>query len=273
MTRSFSLPVGCLAALTAIAWTDGAAAQDSSFHTQTCPVPETVRGYPVTVRGAEGEYALALANAAARRWEVPSRRRANFQGLGQVLRNRIVPPEPRWADDWFPRAQHVARLAVTLYRDGREPAVSIERPSGDRLFDRSLETIFGRSPYDHPLPPFPASLAADSLRVTVTLGEEPADSAATVRFAAQQTPVRPVASTLHVFPTRAMSSAAANARVLAVVKYDVGIDGRASHLQVLRALPPAFGEAVGEAILNASFTPAQSNCRPIAQSVVQDFEG
>ncbi|HKP74847.1 MAG TPA: hypothetical protein VJT67_04855 [Longimicrobiaceae bacterium] len=258
--------------LTALAWTRGAAAQESSFHTQACPIPETVRGYPVTVRGADGEYALALAHAAARRWEVPSRRRATFQGLGQV-RNRIVPPEPRWADDWFPRAQHVARLAVTLYRDGREPAVSIERPSGDRLFDRSLETIFGRSPYDHPLPPFPASLAADSLRVTVTLGEEPADSAATVRFAAQQTPVRPVRSSLRVVPTRSMSGLAANARVLAVVKYDVSVDGRASNLQVLRALPLPFGEAVGDAILNASFTPAQSNCRPIAQSVVQEFEG
>jgi hypothetical protein len=250
----------------------GAAAQEASYHTQACPVPATVRGYPVTVRGAEGPYAMALANAAARRWEVPSRRRATFPGLAQV-RNRIVPPEPRWADDWFPRAQHVARLAVTLYRDGREPAVSIERPSGDRLFDRSLETIFGRSPYDHPIPPLPASLAADSLRVTVTLGEEPADSSATVRFAAQQTPVRPVSNTLRVVPTRSMSGIAANARVLAVVKYDVGVDGRASSLQLLRALPPAFGEAVGEAILNASFTPAQSNCRPIAQSVVQDFEG
>jgi hypothetical protein len=249
-----------------------AVAQQTSYHTEACPVPENVRGYPVSVRGADGAYAQALAEAAARRWEVPSRRRGTFQGLGRV-RNRIVPPEPRWADDWFPRAQHVARLAVTLYRDGREPAVTVEKSSGDRLFDRSLETIFGQSPYDHPIPPFPESLAADSMRVTVTLGEEPADSAATVRFAAQQTAVRPVRSSLRVVPTRSMSGLAANARVFAMVKYDVGVTGRASNVQVLRALPLPFGEAVADALLNASFTPAQSNCRPIAQSVVQEFEG
>ena len=107
----------------------------------------------------------------------------------------------------------------------------------------------------------------------VGLGEEPGDSDAVVRFAAQQTPVRPVRSSLRVTLSRPVSSSAATARVMATVKYDVGLDGGASNLQVLRALPSAFGEAVGEAVLRARFTPAQSNCRPVAQSVVQDFEG
>lgn len=267
-------PTLAAAAAVLVLSTAGAAqSAQADYHTDRCPIPETVRGYPVTVHGGgDRAWAMALAEAVARRWEVPSRRRATFQGLGQV-RNRVVTPEPRWADDWFPQAQHVARLAVTLYRDGRAPAVAVERPSGDRLFDRSLETIFGRSPYDHPLPPFPATVSADSLRVTVTLGEEPADSAATVRFAAQQTPVRPIRSSLRVVPLRSMSATAAAGRVLATVKYDVGLDGSASNVQILRALPTVFGEAVGEAILNARFTPAQSNCRPVAQSVVQEFEG
>jgi hypothetical protein len=264
--------LAALALALALTAADDALAQEIVYHTEACPVPENARGYPVSVHGVGGDYAQALAEAAARRWEVPSRRRGTFQGLGRV-RNRIVPPEPRWADDWFPRGQHVARLAVTLFRDGRAPAVTVEKSSGDRLFDRSLETIFGESPYDHPIPPYPASLAADSLRVTVTLGEEPADSAATVRFAEQQTAVRPVRSSLRVVPTRSMSGLAANARVIATVKYDVGVTGRASNVQVLRALPLPFGEAVADAILNASFTPAQSNCRPISQSVVQEFEG
>jgi hypothetical protein len=246
-----------------------AAAQESPFHTETCPIPPNVRGYPVSVRGAEGAYAMALAEAAARRWEVPSRRRASIQGLGQV-RNRIVPPEPRWADDWFPRAQHVARLAVTLHRDGREPTVATERQSGDRAFDRSLETIFGRSPNDHPLPPFPASLAADSLRVIVTLGEEPADSAATVRFAAQQTAVESVRNAERARITR-QGGRATSTRIAVTVKFDVDVNGRPSNLQVLRAIPSEFGEAMGDAVLRSSYTAAQSNCRPIAMTVVQEI--
>lgn len=251
------------------------ASAGAGFHTDACPVPADVRGYPVGVRGGTGAlepaYAMALAEAAARRWEVPSRRRASFSGLAQV-RNRIVPPEPRWADDWFPGAEHVARLAVTLYRDGREPAVRVERPSGDRLFDRSLTTLFGRSPYDHPLPPFPAGLSADSVGVVVTLGEEPGDSARVVRFAAQQTTARIVPGSFRLTRRRPAQGSAA-ARTSATVKYDVDARGQMSAVQVLRASVADFGEAVAEALQGASFTPSQSNCRPIAQSVVQEFGG
>jgi hypothetical protein len=215
---------------------------------------------------------MALAEAAARRWEVPSRRRASFQGLGEV-RNRIVPPEPRWADDWFPGAEHVARLEATLYRDGREPAVRVERPSGDRLFDRSLATIFGRSPYDHPLPPFPAGLAADSVRVLLNLGEEPQGSAAVVRFAAQQTPVRLVPGTLRPSTSRRPYIPPGSTPTFATIKYDVSADGRISGTQVLRATTQEIGEIVAEQLGLASFTPARSNCREIAQSVVQQFGG
>jgi hypothetical protein len=273
----------CLAALAAplllACASRGALAQgdaETVFHTATCPVPASVRGYPVSVRGAgtealEPAYTMALAEAAARRWEVPSRRRASFQGLPQV-QNRIVPPEPRWADDWFPGAEHVARLEATLYRDGREPAVRVERPSGDRLFDRSLTTIFGRSPYAHPLPPFPAGLAADSVRVLLSLGEEPQGTAAVVRFAAQQTPARMVPGTLR--PTqRRLYIPPGTERSASFIKYDVAADGRISGIQVLRTTTREIGEAVVESLERASFTPAQSNCREIAQSVVQQFGG
>ena len=254
----------------------GTAAQEdaaSVFHTAACPVPANVRGYPVSVRSAgtdalDPAFAAALAEAAARRWEVPSRRRATFQGLAQV-QGRIVPPEPRWADDWFPGAEHVARLAVTLYRDAREPAVQVVRQSGDRLFDRSLASIFGRSPYDHPLPPYPAALAADSVRVLVGLGEEHADSAAVVRFAAQQGPVRIAPGSLRVVPPA--PRAASSARPSAVVKYDVDAAGRIASIQVLRSSSPDFAAAVAAGLRAARLTPSQSNCRPIAQSVVQSF--
>ena len=272
----------CLAALAAplllVSASRGALAQENAetvFHTATCPVPGTVRGYPVSVRGAgtealEPAYATALAEAAARRWEVPSRKRAPSQGLGQV-QNRIVPPEPRWADDWFPGAEHVARLEATLYRDGREPSVRVERPSGDRLFDRSLTTIFGRSPYEHPLPPFPAGLTADSVRVRVSLGEEPEGSAAVVRFAAQQTPARMVPGTLR--GTERRPYVRPGSWPVAIIKYDVGPDARVSGIQVLSATTREIGEAVALSVERASFTPAKSNCREIAQSVVQQFGG
>lgn len=248
----------------------------SLFHTAECPIPANVRGYPVSVRSDGGvlldpAYAAALAEAAARRWEVPSRRRASFQGLQQV-RDRIVPAEPRWADDWFPGAAHVARLSVTLYRDGREPAVRMDHPSGDRLFDRSLSTLFGHSPYDHPLPPFPPGILEDSLRVRVDLGEEPGDStrAAVVRFAAQQSPVRVTTGSLRVYRPSPGALASA-ARPSAVLKYDVDPAGRITAVQVLRSSSPGFAQAAVTGLQGATFTPAQSNCRPISQSVVQSF--
>jgi hypothetical protein len=264
------------ALLVALCHTGARAQEDagSVFHTADCPVPANVRGYPVSVRSAGAEalaptFAAALAEAAARRWEVPSRRRATFAGLAEV-QGRIVPPEPRWANDWFPGAEHVARLAVTLYRDGREPSVQVVRASGDRLFDRSLPTLFGRSPYPHPLPPYPAALATDSLRVLVSLGEESGDPAAVVRFAAQQSPVRVVPGSLRVMPP-APSGGAAAARPSAVVKYDVDTDGRIAAIQVLRSSSPDMAEAVAAGLRTARFIPSRSNCRPIAQSVVQSF--
>jgi TonB family protein len=166
----------------------------------------------------------------------------------------------------------VARLSVTLYRDGREPVTRVDRPSGDRLFDRSLSTLFGRSPYDHPLPPFPAGILEDSMRVRVGLGEEPGDSAgaAVVRFAAQQSPVRVTTGSLRVYrpSSGALSS---TARPSAVVKYDIDPTGRIAAIQVLRSSNTAFSQSAVSALQGATFTPAQSNCRPISQSVVQSF--
>ena len=101
-----------------------------------CPVPAGVDGYAVAVRAAAGarvdeRFAAALADAAARRWEVPAPGRSRLPGVDGSLA-RLRTPEPLWADDWSPRARHTARLAVTLYRDGRAPSVAVTQASGDR---------------------------------------------------------------------------------------------------------------------------------------------
>ncbi len=244
----------------------------SPFHTAACPVPDGVQEYPVTVRYSDSarvdsSWAAALAEAVARRWEVPSPRRREHVSPGERL-SRIVPPEPRWADDWFPTARHVARISATLYRDGRRPAARVVQPSGDALFDASLATIFGDSPHDHPLPAFPASATADSVQVMIGLGEPPGGGTiALVRFAAQQRPAR--------MTTRPRITApplpGASFRRFARVKYDVGADGRIGPVEVIETSDPGFAAAVRDGLRQARFEPPQSNCRPVAQTMVQNF--
>jgi hypothetical protein len=138
-----------------------AAGQGSPFRVDRCPVAADARGYPVWVKAADGTtldsaYAHALADAAARRWEPPSPRRGSIPGLSR-LRSRILPPEPRWPEDWAPGARHAARAEATLRRTGRPDALRVVQPSGDRAFDRSLEPIFrDGAPASPGLPALPA---------------------------------------------------------------------------------------------------------------------
>jgi hypothetical protein len=268
----------CLgAALAAVTLAAAQARAQSPYQTSTCPLPADVQGYPVTVRAdgstaVDSAFARALADAVARRWEVPSQRRSGFGNLGSV-HGRIVPPEPRWADDWSPGAEHTARMAVTFYRDGRAAAARVVRGSGDRLFDRSLATIFGRSPYDHPLPAFPAGAAADSVQLLVGLGETPdAGTLAVKRFAAQQSPVRVVEGTLRINAQRAAWGTGASGVRFAIVKYNVNEQGRlVGEVETIRSSDREMSLAVGNGLAQARFEPARSNCRVIAQSVVQNF--
>ena len=253
----------------------GAQARETRFHTERCPVPVGVVGYPVTVRAADGApldgtYARALADAVARRWEPPSAGRGRHPGVERV-HSRIYTPEPRWPDDWAPTERHVARLTVTLGRGGRARNIVWGEMTADRAFNNSLTELFTEEPPGGAplLPELPAEV--DSLRVTVGFGAElEAADAGVVRFAAQQTRFRVVPGTL--FVSRGQSrSATGDPR--AVVKYDVSADGRLipGTIQVLQSSSPTFDMAVARGLAQARFVPAQSNCRPIAQSVVQRF--
>lgn len=253
-----------------------AVGQGSPFRVDRCPVGAGVEGYPVWVRAADGSpldsaYAHALADAAARRWEPPSRRRGSIPGLGR-LRTRILPPQPRWPDDWAPEARHVARGEVTLRRTGRPAAMAVVQPSGDRAFDRSLEDIFrDGAPGGPQVPALPPGTAGDSLRVIVGFGGTPDPGAAVVRFAVHQEPVRVVPGTLQVRRPSQFGPVVPSA----TVKYDVDADGRLvpGSVEVLASTDRAFSENVRGALEGARFTAARSNCRPVSLSVVQTFDG
>lgn len=248
----------------------------SPFSTDRCPLPDDARGYPVSAAGADAPlpaaFAMALADAAARRWEPPSRGRNQHAGLGR-LRTRLQPPEPRFPDDWAPAERHVARLEATLLPEGRVGRVEVVEPSGDAAFDRSLAgALRGGAPAAPGLPELPDGL--DSLRVVLLFGAEPPEGAAAVRFAAQQSPVRVVPGTLVLTRTR-VQGAPRGPDPAATVKYDVDATGGVvpGSVEVLQASDTGFAPAVRDALQRARFTPAQSNCRTIPLSVVQRFGG
>lgn len=263
--------------LAALLLAASAGAQESPYQTRTCPVPEGMQGYPVWVMGADGtaldsSYARALADAAARRWEAPSRSRGRHENLNR-LRDRILPPEPRFPDDWAPSADHVARVEITLRRGIRPGDAQVTAPSGDRAFDRSLPDLFrAGAPGGPELPALPAGV--DSVRVIVGFGGEPAPGAATVRFAVQQTRVQVVPGTLEVARPPSTRGEATTPPT-ATVRYDIDASGRIvpTSIDVLAASDRSMEQNVRAGLLRARFVPAQSNCRPVALSVVQQFGG
>lgn len=265
-----------LFAITAVLAATPAAAQDSPFQTRACPVPAAIQGYPVWAKAADGTaldsvWTRSVADAVARRWEPPSRRRASYPGLNR-LRERIFPPEPRWPDDWAPSSQHRARVEVTLRRGARPGEAVLATPSSDRTFDRSLTQSFrDPAPGSPDLPALPAGL--DSVRLVLGFGVEPEAGAGTVRFASQQSPVEVVAGSLNV--ARPPSAGSRGPVAAVTVKYDVDASGRilAGSIDVLETNDPAMGTAVRTGLVRAQFRPAQSNCRPVALTVVQQFGG
>jgi hypothetical protein len=264
----------CALAVTALAAAAPAAAQDSPFQTRACPVPAAIRGYPVWVKAADATaldsaWTRAVADAVARRWEPPSRRRASYPGLIR-LRERVQPPEPRWPDDWGPSARHVARVQVTLRRGTIPGEPAITTPSGDRAFDRTLPTLFREgAPGSPELPALPTGV--DSVRLVVGFGTEPEEGAGAVRFAAQQTPLTVVPGSLTV--TRPPSPGSVGPPQPVTVKYDVDASGRLvpGSIDVLEGSDRALVNAIQSGLVRARFTPARSNCRPVALSVVQQF--
>lgn len=239
-----------------------------------CPITPDQHGYPVSAVAIEpasldSAFLTQMASAAAYRWRVPSPARLRLQGWERVS-SRIRPPQPRWADDWRPRARHKARMIVTIYTDSRAPTVSVVENSGDDLFDRSLASMINEPLPDSPfLPPVPLD-AGDSVRVELRPGYPATDLARErdIEFAIEQRPVRIAAGGLSV-----RRPAYLTVPPRATMKYDVSDEGRLilGSIEILDASEQLFADAVEEALRRGRFVAARSNCKPIALTVVQRF--
>ena len=267
-------PSRAIALLCVLAAAPAAAQTSSPFQTPMCPLPAETAGYPVWARAADGgaldaRYAEALADAVARRWEPPSPGRRGYPGLERLSR-RIQPPEPRWPQDWAPGAGDTARVAVTLFRGAPAGAPLLLSASGNRAFDRSVAAHFREpAPASPALPPLPEG--ADSVRVEIGFGTEPAPGAGLVRFAAQQAPARLTPNTLRIPPQPSRTGQRVSQ---ATIKYDIDVSGRVipGTIEILGTGNRTFAQSIADGLAIASATPAVSNCRPIASSVVQFFQ-
>lgn len=223
-----------------------------------------------SAESATPEWLASVARSAAYRWTVPSRRRSLYVGWESVQR-RILPPEPRWADDWAPQAKHQATVHLTVSRDGRSHQIALASGSGDRMFDQSLMSIVnGPMPASPELPKLPDGEAADSVLVILTFGlPAPGTSHGSVRFAAEQTPGRLQPNSLRVDPPTGHPGPFPRT----TVKYDIMESGtvNASSIEFLHSQGRNFEEAVRHGLLRARFTAPTSNCRPVGQTVVQTF--
>jgi hypothetical protein len=220
-------------------------------------------------------YAQSMAHALAYRWPVPSRHRES-NSQWRRTRRRTLPPAPRWADDYQPGDSLRATFDIVIPRRGRSRALAPSRVSGDELFDRSLRLMVTEPlPASPELPPFPASVTADSLIVRVHLGAG-ADSVAggRIRFASGQRPVVLEPGSLEFNAPRGPTTPPASQR-FATVKYDVNEQGRVlpSTIEVLDSSDRELAEAIRAALARARFRAAEQDCRPVTISVVQTFRG
>ncbi len=224
---------------------------------------------------ADSGYLQAAAHSLAYRWPVPSRRRETYTNWRRV-RKRTLPPEPRWADDWAPAEGLRAEFTIVIPRRGRIRTLDPSIASGDDLFDRSLRLMATDPlPASPELPPFPASLAADSLVLTVHLGSAP-DSAPTgrIRFAVAQRRLELVPGSFEFNAPRTPSTLPASQR-FATIKYDVSENGQVdpSSVEVLDSSDRELVDAIRAALPRARFRAAEQGCRPIRMTVVQTFRG
>lgn len=235
-------------------------------------------GYPLRVSAVgpvqlDSSYLHAAARAFAERWQVPSTKRSEYSSWRRV-RDRTLPPEPRWADDWSPDSSHQARVIVTVLRDGKLRAAEPASASGDRLFDRSLRTIAtDPMPGASTLPPFPPGITADTLALLLSFGEQSvASGSGVIRFAFTQRPVRLVPGSLEVNAPRSSGTPPAGQR-RAVVKYDVTAGGTVppSSIEILESSDRDLATAIRDGLARARFQPAENECRPITMTVLQRF--
>lgn len=241
---------------------------------QQCPAVDPASGYTITATTdsprVDAAWLTSFATAVAYRWKVPSHRRALYSGWENV-RRRLLPPEPRWADDWTPQPRHHARVRVTLNRDHHQTRFQLTSASGDRLFDQSLESFLkDPMPASPGLPDIPSGASVDSLSVVLLFGDTTdAPLRGTIRFAASQT-----RGELHRNTLRVESPAGYRGPFPpTTVKYDVLETGLVDleSIEFVRRSGGQFENAIREGLRSARFTPPTSNCKAISQSVVQTF--
>lgn len=243
---------------------------DKPYVSNRCPLPDGARGYPITAV-ALGESSLdpawltALARTVAYRWRVPTRLPSQHAGFASLTAS-VLPDAPRWAGDWKPSARHRAEVVVRIGPSGVVGEPETRSTSGDPLFDESLLTFHADPVPATPRLPSPPVGGADTVRVLLRFGGEPQPGERTgvVRFARQQREVR-------IMPPSLLVRLTPNER--AVVKYDVGTDGRVvpASLHMIQSSSEGFARAVERALYARRFPPAQGDCAPIRVTVVQVF--
>jgi len=251
----------------------GSTGPSSPFVAEACPANPDL-GYPVSVEAVgqrmELQYLNEVADAFARRWLVPSRRRRNYVGAESV-KTRLATPEPMWAADWRPGAHHTAEVHAAL--DPQTGALSVVSMSGsgDSLFDDSLQDVFSDEPGWTVPVPLPSGGKTGLLSLVVRFGNTPPPGAGLSRFAVHQRPLRGIPGTARIEHPRG----AVNGRAGKVtVTYDVAADGSLvpSTLKVIRSDGDAFSRGVLQGMRTARFRPAESNCRAVAQTAIQVIE-
>lgn len=234
-----------------------------------CPLPAGALGYPITAvalgEPVDSSWLADVARAVAYRWRVPTRMPAQHAGFAS-LTARVLPDAPRWAEDWRPSARHRAEVVVAIGPTGVVGEPEARTTSGDALFDESLLTFFADPVPASPRLPRPPGGVDDTVRVLLRFGGEPqpGERAGVVRFARQQREARTMPSSLLVRLTP---------QHRAVVKYDIGTDGRVvpGSLLMVQSTGENFAREVEQALYRRRFPPAQGDCAPIRVTVVQLF--
>lgn len=240
------------------------------------------RGYGVWVQPAGGlspdtVFLAAAARLFAYRWAVPSAKREMNVGW-QRVRERLLPPEPRWADDWFPGEEDRAEATMVIYKDGMVRAALLKSTSSDTLFASSLATIADAPMVSAPaVPAIPPELKSDSVMLKVTFSfDDPMGARGVQHFAALQTPVQFEPPPLAAGAGRGGSrtnrpSGATEGTTRLTIKYDVLATGevKSGSIEVIESSESAVATRVREMLSRARLKPATSICKDIAITVVQ----
>ena len=224
-------------------------------------------------------FLTAAARSFAHRWMVPSAKREVVLGWARV-RERTLPPEPRWADDWFPGEEDRAMVTVMLYKDGRVRTVVAKSLSGDTLFTQSLASMVDAPlPTSPAVPTIPAELKADSLMLKLSFGfDDVMGTRGVQHFAAIQTPallegpIGGAAGGGAGSGRRNRPGGSANeGSVRLTLKFDVTATGevKPNSIEVIESTDAGAATRVRDMLSRVRLKPATSNCRDIPLTVLQ----